>query len=498
MRTRVRARFIIGFEADDHVIYEDGDVVYEGDSIVFVGQNYHGPFDELIDVGNAIVSPGFIDLDALGDIDHAILDTWLPDDLARATRWSEQYFEVERREIFSPDERAFIREYALIHLILNGVTTAVPIAAETYTAWAETAPELATMAQIAQRLGIRIYLGPSYRAGVNITRPDGTPDVLWDEDLGRAGMADAIGFVRTVEAWRDPLVRGMLAPARIETMTWELLQASRQASDALACPIRLHAAQAPLELEFLERWYGQRPIELLAAIGFLGPRTLIVHARFLGGPDDPCSREDDLARLRDTDTKLIYCPLTNARNGFALDSFDRYRAAGITIGLGTDTFPPDLIRAMDVANSLGKVIAGGDRTAAPVAELFRALTLGGAAALGRPDLGRLAVGAKADLTIIDLDAIETGPIDDPLRTMVMNGSGRSVKTVVVNGRTIMRDRIIPGLDREAMHARAQRLFRRYKRAYGDWDYQRRTPDELFPPAFPIRPARPVEQLSANS
>jgi hypothetical protein len=78
--------------------------------------------------------------------------------------------------------------------------------------------------------------------------------------------------------------------------------------------------------------------------------------------------------------------------------------------------------------------------------------------LGRGDLGRLAPGAKADITVIDLSGLRTGPIEDPIRTLLMNGNGRDVKTVIVDGRTVVEDGAIPGLDVEAMRRRAQAYF----------------------------------------
>ncbi len=109
---------------------------------------------------------------------------------------------------------------------------------------------------------------------------------------------------------------------------------------------------------------------LLDELGFFGPRSMIVHAKHVGDPAEPGSREAKLAILSDSGTSVVYCPLTNMKYADPLDSFDRYRDARVNIALGTDTFPPDLIRAMDYANHLGKITAG-DRAAAPVADLFR-------------------------------------------------------------------------------------------------------------------------------
>lgn len=484
MRTKITGRFVIGYVNGDHAIYPDGAVVYEGDTIVSVGHDAPGPVDRTIAAGDAIVSPGFIDLDALGDIDHAILDTWLTPERAAGQRWSEEYFRSGRRETFTFADEVFKRRYALVQLILNGITTAMPIAAEMSRAWAETYEEFAATAGIAGEFGLRMYLGPSYRGGVNVTRADGTPDVLWDEPLGEEGLRQAIQFVRDFDGASGGLIRGALLPARIETNTLDVLRRSKEASDELGCPLRLHAAQGAQEVRFLRDWYDRRPLQLLHERGILGPRTLIPHVTTLGDHGPGADPYGDLALLRDSGTTVVHCPLVSARHGGALDSFDRYRRLGINIALGTDTFPPDMIRVMDYGSNIGKIVVG-DQASSTAADFFRAATLGGARALGRDDLGRLAPGAKADITIVDLGALHTGPVDDPIRTMLYNTTGASVRTVIVNGRTIMEDRRIPGVDAAAMRAEAQRYFATYRRAYTERDYLHRPPEELFPPTFPV-------------
>jgi len=148
-----------------------------------------------------------------------------------------------------------------------------------------------------------------------------------------------------------------------------------------------------------------------------------------------------------------------------------------------------MIRVMDYGSNVGKH-AEGDQSSSTAADFFRAATLGGAQALGRGDLGRLAAGAKADITVVDLGALHAGPIDDPIRMMLYNTNGASVRTVIINGRTVMADRRIPGVDEVAMRERAQRFFEQYKRSYTNRDYLHRTPDDLFPPSFPVV-ARPT-------
>jgi cytosine/adenosine deaminase-related metal-dependent hydrolase len=111
------------------------------------------------------------------------------------------------------------------------------------------------------------------------------------------------------------------------------------------------------------------------------------------------------------------------------------------------------------------------------------MSLGGATALGRDDLGRLAPGAKADITIVDLSALRTGPIDDPIRMLCMYCHGDCVRDVIVAGRHVVQNRAIPGVDIPQLRAAANAYFARYKQAYAAWDVRHGTPNDLFPSSF---------------
>src|SRR2546428_12894101 len=98
---------------------------------------------------------------------------------------------------------------------------------------------------------------------------------------------------------------------------------------------------------------------------------------------------------------VSHCPVNIARRARYLDSWPKYRAAGINLALGSDTYPRDLIMQMRVASYVGKVVSH-NLFAASAADVFEAATLGGAPALGRVDLGPPALGAIADIAIIQL------------------------------------------------------------------------------------------------
>jgi 5-methylthioadenosine/S-adenosylhomocysteine deaminase len=164
-------------------------------------------------------------------------------------------------------------------------------------------------------------------------------------------------------------------------------------------------------------------------------------------------------------------------------SFDRYRKAGVNVGLGTDTYPRDLVHEMRMASATNKLV-DGNVLAAPAEAVFEAATLGGARALGRADLGRLAAGAKADLTIVDLSSPRIGVVRDPIRSLVQSATGEDVTTVIVDGRVVVEQGQVLGIDAAALRDECQRSAEAYWQAYGGWDPDGLTADQRFPPSLP--------------
>jgi cytosine/adenosine deaminase-related metal-dependent hydrolase len=126
--------------------------------------------------------------------------------------------------------------------------------------------------------------------------------------------------------------------------------------------------------------------------------------------------------------------------------------------------------------------ASGARPAA----VFNAATIGGADALSRPDLGRLAVGAKADIVVINLRTSRYGPVRDPINALVEYGSGADVETVIVNGEIVIDKGRSTRIDEDELLSQAEQGA---KRAWDNWagrDWSSRTVEEIIPPAFPTR------------
>jgi cytosine/adenosine deaminase-related metal-dependent hydrolase len=261
------------------------------------------------------------------------------------------------------------------------------------------------------------------------------------------------------------------------------LQHAKAASDAMAIPLTLHTSQSVNEFQEMTRRHGMTPIEWLRDLDFLGPRTILGHAIIIGGSTWANYAADDIRLLADTGTSVAHAVWVFARRGIALESFGKYLRAGVNMALGTDTCPQSMIEAMKFAAVIGKLMdRQTDSTSA--ADAFNAATLGGARALGRDDLGRIAPGAKADLVIWDTETLSMAPVRDPIKNIVYNAQAEDVHTVIIDGQVVMREGLIPGM---AVQRLARALQAAGERMWGTMqqvDRLGRDADALSPQLYP--------------
>lgn len=493
--TALRAAHVVAYDPDHAGFVElrNATVLVRGDRIVDVasgaaGETLAAQADEVIDLGESLLMPGLIDLEGLTDIDHLLLDSWWSPEHEARLEWSEAYARSPR-EVLSATERSTLRRYGLVQLLLHGITSAMPISTEVHGAWAETHDDALDTARTASELGLRVFLGPSYRSAVHVTRADGSAGLHWDEAKGEEAFAGAVRFLDTAAALADPLVTGVLVPCRVETVSDALLERTAEVSVARNVRVRVHATQGlDSERGILARDRGTTPLGLLERVGLLNERLILAHGVYLDvHPEVHGEDRGDLAALARAGATVVHCPLTNARYAFWLERLSQYLDAGVGIALGTDSFPPDLIRAIDTGVQLSKA-QHGDLGRGLLAEYVEAATLGGARALARPDLGRIAPGAAADLVAFSLDDLRMGALDDPIRTLVLAGTGRDASFSMIAGRVVMRDGEIPGLDVAALRTEGQRIFEKLRAAYPERDALAgpagSSVEALFPPVFP--------------
>jgi cytosine/adenosine deaminase-related metal-dependent hydrolase len=460
MRTLLKAACVVGFDGRSHVFWRDGEVVFSGTQIEFVGRGFQGHVDRTLDYGQAVIGPGLIDLDALGDIDTGVLTVDNGSKLENGRLWSQDYLQHGPTDVYTLEEEIFKYRYAFTHLIRNGITTALPITSMYYRAWAERYDEFAGVAAVAGELGLRAYLGPCFMSGTTYVRTDRTLDQHWDEARGLQGLEQALRFAQDFDGAHAGRIRAMLAPDRIETCTPELLRRTAAASREADLPVRLHCCQSVYEFETVWQLRGATPLGWLQELGLLTPRAILPHGIFLSGHASvPVAGDQDWQRLCASGASIVHCPAVFARAGEALNSFGRYRAAGINIGLGTDTWPADLLHNMQLGLYLARVMEGGDSQTS-VADIYNAATLGGARALGRDDLGCLAPGMQADIVVFDLQAPHLGPIFDPLKNLILAGRGTDCRASYIAGRCVMEDFRVGGQDEATLQSRGDRLFSR--------------------------------------
>jgi cytosine/adenosine deaminase-related metal-dependent hydrolase len=154
------------------------------------------------------------------------------------------------------------------------------------------------------------------------------------------------------------------------------------------------------------------------------------------------------------------------------------------MGLGTDTTPHNLVEEMRKAAVLAR-IAARDIETVTTADLLHAATVGGATALMRDDLGRIAPNKKADVVLVDLTVPQMRPVRDPLRSFVYHAADRAVRGVFVDGRQIVADGKVLTLDQGDAAERLAGAQRRMMEGVPMRDYRGSTAEEITPLSLPL-------------
>ncbi len=476
-RWALRARFVIADMPQGRRLIENGEVVMERDRVVWIGPNFEGEVSARYDMGEALIGPGFVDLDALSDLDTTVLGMDNQPGWRKGRVWPADYA-ARAYEMYVPEELAFQKRYAFAQLLLNGITSALPIASLFYRAWGETVAEFEAAAEAAEDLGLRVWLGPAFRSGGVILDEAGAMQPVFDEECGLAELVEAASFARRVHGTAGGLISGLLAPDRVETCTEALLRKTFAHAQDMDLPVRLHMAQGDMELQTVRRLHGVTAPEWLDGLGLLSSRLIAPHATV--------GTDADLARYSANGVTIAHCPLVSGRHGSMLKSFSRLKAMDIRIGMGTDTAPPDMVLNMATGLIVNR-IAEGSADAGSAADFYDAATIAGADALKRPDLGRLYPGSKADIAVFDMADRMIAPRIDPIQTLVYGATGRVTRATIVDGRLSMRDGVVGGIDLIAARDRAQAQFDGLVARYPERTFGHPPVSEIFPPSYPLHP-----------
>jgi 5-methylthioadenosine/S-adenosylhomocysteine deaminase len=471
-RTAVHGGWIIAFDGRGHRLLRDGVVVLEGNRILHVGKRFDGAVDETIEARDRVITPGLISTHA--HIGGSPLDRSFIEDRGNPQFWYSGLFEMLPVRGDAQDEKAgqACIDFSMAELLRGGVTTVMEIGGQGE-----------YVVERAAHYGLRVYMGLAFRSGRWLTRDGRRVAWEWHEEQGREGLRRAVDFYKKYDGAHGDLVRCYFSPAQVDTCTPELLQEAKRWADQTGRPYTVHTSQSVVEfIEMLGR-HGTTPIGWLRDLGVLGPNTVLGHALIIGGSSWTNYPSGDIKIMADAGCSVAHASWVFARRGVVMESFARYRAAGINMSLGTDTNPQSMIEAMRWAAVCSKIVERNTE-ATTAADVFDAATLGGARALGRDDLGRLAPGARADLVLWKAAAWGMTPLRDPVKNIVYNATAEDIDRVYVDGRLAVDKGRVLAADEAAIFAALQAGGERVWPSMKKFDWAGRGVDELSPQTYP--------------
>jgi cytosine/adenosine deaminase-related metal-dependent hydrolase len=245
----------------------------------------------------------------------------------------------------------------------------------------------------------------------------------------------------------------------------------------------VHVSQSVVEFNEMVARHGKTPIAWMRDLGILGPSAILGHAILVGGSSWTNYPPGDIQIMADSGCSVAHAVWVFARRGVAMESFARYRAAGVNMSLGTDTNPQSVIEAMRWAAVASKMMERQTEITT-AAHVFDAATLGGARALGRDDLGRIAPGARADLVLWKATSWNMTPVRDPIKTIVYNATAEDVDRVYVNGRVVVDGGRVLAADEAAILRALQAGGERMWPAMARFDWAGRGAEQLSPQTYP--------------
>jgi 5-methylthioadenosine/S-adenosylhomocysteine deaminase len=451
------------------------DVVFRDNLITFVGKDYRGKIDETIPGEGLCVMPGLVNIHSHPSTE--VMNKGFDGDGIGGQLG--EFAWINYLYAYSPamEDRVICAELGLCELLLSGVTTLVDISSP-YPGWFE----------LGERSGLRLYFAPMYTSTADFWSMNNLYQVSyhWADDQGKSRMDEALRIIDRALSDSSGQLSGVVMPAQVDTCTPELLHSSLAAAKERGIPLQIHAGQLICEFQEIVRRHGLTPIKFLDQQGLLVPETIVSHAIMLDHyrTTNFLGTSNDLSILAKSGASIAHCPLIFARIGDALDNFGRYLKEGVNIGIGTDTYPHNMIEEMRTALLISRVVSGKLDNVS-TAEIFSAATIGGANALHRQDIGRIAPGAKADIVLLDLSVPSMQPMRDPIRSLVHHAADRAVKDVIIDGVKVVEDRRILSMDYLGTNQKIEQVRQRMEAALPQHDFAGRTIEDLSPLVFPV-------------
>ena len=436
-------RYIVTMDPERRII-ADGSVLIQGSRITQVAKTAEltdVPADRVIDGAGMVLTPGFVNGHMHISYAHAVRGLF-PDDLG--ADYLPNVFRLQAA-MSAQDEHA-TSLLAIAELLKYGTTTFLDPGTTTH---------LDSCITAYREAGCRIVVGRSVQDREN---PLNLPVYRTD---AATGMTEAV--IADYHGALDGMVSGWSMPFSAEFCSPELLASCYRAAEAADTRITLHFTNGPRWIAECLRTHGCSPTEYLDRCGALGPRMTLAHCL---GIDD---REAQLIAQRGA--AVVMCPTAAVKGGAGMTHHGRLPELlenGTTVGLGTDAGNNsnllETLRSVYLAAVLYKD-GRQDVGMIPAETALEMGTIGGAAALGlEHEVGSIEVGKAADLVLFDTRRAEWGALHNPVNSLVYNADGRSVHTVMVNGKLVVENHQLQFVDEAALvgevQARGEALMKR--------------------------------------
>ena len=409
----------------------DGVIAVEGHAIGFVGtaaefesRANRGTAKETIDAKGKLIIPGLINghthipmVLMRGLINDVTLDDWL----------RKYIFPAEAKNV-TEDFVRWGSRLALAEMIRGGTTT---FADMYYFEDAE--------AEETKAAGLRGFLGETW---IDFPAPD---------NKSQAEMA--VYTEKFLKKWQgDRLIHASVAPHSIYTCSERTLKDSAAMARKYHAPILIHVSEMRKEYVDSLANNGATPVQYLERIEFLGPDVLAAHCIWLD--------YTDMKILAERQVGCVHNPSSNMMLASGVAPVVDERAAGMRVGLGTDgpagsNNDLDMMEEMDLASKLQKTYRVDPRALGSQGALEMATIEGARALHMEKEIGSLESGKKADFVILNLDVPNAVPMYDAYSQIVYSLKASEVETVVVGGRTLLKDGKLLTVDEGQAMARAK-------------------------------------------
>jgi len=260
--------------------------------------------------------------------------------------------------------------------------------------------------------------------------------------------AEAMAYVeKFVSRWKgNDLIVPAIAPHAPYTVSEEHLKAARAFSDRTGSPIVTHISETKREVDDSVKAKGASPVAYLERIGFLNERVIAAHMVWPQGTD--------LSILKKRGVGVVHNPQSNMKLAAGVAPVPKMMSEGILVGLGTDGAASNndlnMWEEMDTVAKLHKVFSG-DPKVISAQQAFELATIRGAQALHLDkEIGSLEIGKRADLLVIERDALNQIPLYNIYSDLVYATKAFDVESVIINGRVVMQNRRLLTLNEVAI------------------------------------------------